>query len=144
MRQFTTCYDGAYAVKFQQLLQAAGIAAEITTEYVNAYMGASLFIIWVPDDADLAAARRAGASLIAPDTGDPQLQPTRVRLPGGPTQCRSCGYDLRGQIHDGKCPECSHSYTLVFEGRCPACNAQVPSDFDICWNCGAELPSPPA
>ena len=142
MRQLTTCQDGAYAAQLQLALQTAGIVARVTTETRNAYLGGNLFVLWVDDDADPAAVRRICSSFIAPDTGEPKLPPTRVSWSESVTKCLVCGYDLRGQVQDGKCPECAHPYILITERRCPACHADVPSDFELCWKCGREIPPP--
>ncbi len=143
MRQLMTCSDGIYAGQLQQALEAAGITVRVTTETRNAYLGGNLFVVWVSDDADLEAVRRACESLVAPDTGEPEAAPTRVCHSDGETQCMACGYDLRGQMEDGKCPECGHPYRLVVPTRCSGCGAEVPSDFDLCWRCGRELGPPP-
>jgi hypothetical protein len=142
MRQFTTCYDGLYAGRLQHALEAAGIEVRVTNESENSYLGRMQFSIWISDHADPAVVQRACSSVVAADTGDPAPPPTRVVLTDGLSRCSACGYDLRGQVENGNCPECGRAYVLASVRTCPACNADVPTDFDICWNCGRELPPP--
>lgn len=61
----------------------------------------------------------------------------RRRRQGG--CCVDCGYDLRGHVASGKCPECGSSFGHapdVFGAACAHCGELVPVDFIVCWNCG--------
>ena len=78
-----------------------------------------------------------------PLPADPNPHHTPVS-PSDGTRCRACNYELRGQIEDGRCPECGQPYRLLEEKRCPACGEEVPGDFDVCWNCNTQItPSDP-
>jgi hypothetical protein len=139
MRQLASNSGCAVTARLQHDLEAAGIAACVTNELQNAYFGSMQYTIWVADRAEPATVRRIYTSLVSPDTGEPALQPTRVCIAEELTRCRRCGHDLRCQAHDGVCPECEHPYRLITTLRCNACGTDVPSDFEVCWQCGVEL-----
>jgi O-acetyl-ADP-ribose deacetylase (regulator of RNase III) len=143
MKELATVTLHAQAVRLQQALQSAGIEAAIISEAANSYLGTMQFTVWV---ADSAATETLELILDALADEDPESENpyTSVSVSDGLARCRSCGYDLRGQVRDGKCPECGYPYVIVHDRRCPHCGADVPRDFDVCWRCNSELPAPSA
>ena len=140
MRELTRCADGVFATQLQHALDAAGIEARISTEVAHVYLGTRVFVVWVVEGADPEAIKRAYAAVTPSDSGAPELRPSRVCVADSTVQCCVCGYDLRGQIADGNCPECGHPYRLLGYRPCPTCGVDLPTDFEICWNCGGEVP----
>ena len=59
MRELTRCADGVYATQLQRALDVAGIAARVTTEMGNVYLGKMEFVVWVAEEADPEAVRTA-------------------------------------------------------------------------------------
>jgi rubrerythrin len=140
MRWLTSCRDIRLAHEIQAQLAAAGIASEITTDSraaVGFYMVQTEYVVWV-DQLAAQTAVDAACRAVKENFGDSELAESRVSASEGRVRCRKCGYDLRGQRRDGKCPECGHPYRLVRQTRCKACNAVMESDFEMCWNCGQE------
>jgi hypothetical protein len=134
MRELMKLLDPKAANRLQWMLTEAGIASELTTELSNAYTGAMLAVVWVQEDADERTMKdvrtRFGEWVAATQSGGGATERTR---------CAGCGYDLRGQVEDGRCPECGRPYTLKQERPCPYCNEMNPVDFEVCWKCGADL-----
>ena len=65
-----------------------------------------------------------------------------VRAQSTIVQCPSCGYDLQGHSGETSCPECGRDLRAACpDVECPQCHEPVPADFDICWNCGADVPA---
>lgn len=57
-------------------------------------------------------------------------------------RCPTCGYDLRGHAGKATCPECGRDLTSEApEIECPSCGERAPANFEICWNCGADVPA---
>ncbi len=139
MKQLTSFSVYSHALRLQQALTSAGVEATITSETAIAHIGTVQFTVWIADDADSAAVRGICAE-IEGHSAELKTQPSLVSLCEGFIRCRICGYDLRGQTQDGNCPECGHPYHLILSRRCPKCSEHVPLDFEVCWQCGTELP----
>ncbi len=90
--------------------------------------GAPSVSIWVKDANHMLQAREIFREV--------QVQQTELR-------CPRCGYELRGHSGEATCPECGEDTTAKAPDRpCPQCHEAVPHDFEICWNCGADLRVP--
>jgi hypothetical protein len=139
MKELTSFSLYSHALRLQQALTSAAIEAAITSEAANAYIGTTQFTVWVVDDADPAAVRRICAE-VERDADESRTESTVVSLCEGFIRCRTCGYDLRGQTRDGKCPECGRPYRRILSKRCAKCGEHAPADFDLCWQCGTEFP----
>ena len=109
-------------------LEEASIGAFCATERTvgEIYLGGPPSVsVWIKDSEQ---GTRAGEIL-----REVQAQRTTPR-------CPKCGYDLRGHSGDTTCPECGDRLTAKATDRqCPRCHEAVPRDFEICWNCGADL-----
>src|SRR5262249_25140602 len=139
----TRCVDTIFATRLQQALENAGIDSDVTIVTRNAYLGTMEFVVWVDEKAEQNAIDAACAALMAERSSVTITRPaTRVSVVDEKFTCVSSGYDLRGQVEDGKCPECAHPYYVVHPKQCSACQAEIPDDFDVCWNCGHEIESP--
>jgi rubrerythrin len=144
VRPLMRLFDAVLAAALQQSLDAEGIESQMTTERENAYLGRMECVVWVPEDAD---PRKVESACQAAWTRQIERQKkqqaerlekpvTRVSIIDDVLTCAACGYDLRGQVTDGKCPECGHPYRIVGVKICPDCGAEMPSDFEVCWSCG--------
>jgi hypothetical protein len=121
-------------------LQDAGIEATVNTELINSYTGQSEFAVWIDADPHSQAVRDIAESFVSERQENPP--DTRVDPATGNVRCTKCGYDLRGQTQDGKCPECGHPYQIIKDKKCPHCGETNPADFDICWQCGKDIVPP--
>ena len=114
-------------------LEAASIKAS-TTPLTGVHGAADLtglVTVWVDDDCEPMTARKVLAEFL-------------VHLKSRESQffCE-CGYDLRGHEGPSKCPECgSDILAPALDVTCEQCAEQVPSSFDVCWNCGGNLTDP--
>jgi hypothetical protein len=120
-------------------LEEAGIPAYAATERdaLELHAGGPLSVgVWIADAADADRATEVARELL-----------------GAPGQrvCPRCGYDLRGHSGKTRCPECGQAVWpdphpappgSDADVTCPACGEQVPADFEVCWNCGADMPGP--
>jgi predicted Zn-ribbon and HTH transcriptional regulator len=136
MRQAGTFTDRLLAIDICEELRKEGIAAETTTQWQGAYSIQALTVVWVAEDAP--EGLLATVVQVATTKREQQLKTPGTALDEHP-RCRECGYDLRGQREDGRCPECGNDYELVKTRKCEGCGEEVPSDFLVCWNCGEEL-----
>jgi rubrerythrin len=119
-------------------LEAMDVECTVTSELVNPYTGTSTFVVWVDEHANTERVDAVMAAIKKEIAGEDRV--TMVRKGDrGASRCRGCGYDLRGQVEDGKCPECGHPYEVIKALQCPACHVEVPSNFDICWKCGSNI-----
>lgn len=116
-------------------LEAASIVACCAQENSvgNFYLGGIIpTAVWLNDVAD---AERA-------------LQILReVQAIVATSKCRSCGYDLKWHAGATACPECGAAQTAPEPDRsCAVCHEPVPTSFESCWNCGADMATqkPPA
>ena len=112
-------------------LEEASIDAFSTTEHsaVELYSGGGSSVsVWIKSAQDL---ERASEIL-----REVQAQQTRLR-------CSHCQYDLRGHTGRSTCPECGHDLTAQSpDVECPECGEAVPAGFELCWNCGEDMPDP--
>lgn len=138
MRPLMRFLDGVMANALAQALEAEEIAARVTNERGNAYLGAMEFVVWVTEEADAIALETVCRS-VRSQQGEIVLPPTRVSASDDMIKCRKCGYDLRGQTADGKCPECGHPYRIVGVTVCRKCGAEMPSNFTVCWKCNGDV-----
>ncbi len=101
----------------------------IERDVLELYFGATPSVsIWVKDAEHLPRARELFREVLA--------QRTELK-------CVVCGYNLRGHSGEGTCPECGEDTTAKAPDRpCPQCHEAVPHDFEVCWNCGADLRVP--
>jgi rubrerythrin len=142
MRELIRLANSARAAKVQAALQAHGIEAEVITELANAYTGFAESVVWVDEAVDKQVAREICEECLQAMGFGTNDRVSRIEdEPDETSKCVQCGYSLRGQVADGKCPECGHPYQIVGTRKCQSCNESVPSDFDICWNCGSEMPA---
>ena len=110
-------------------LDAAGIVASVTREHTPAglYLGTRIANVWIAD-----AARYDEATAI--------LHAMQERVAGD--VCVRCGYDLQGHGGPAICPECGRPAEVPMERAplaCPSCGEEGPADFEVCWNCGADV-----
>jgi hypothetical protein len=138
VRELMRLFDGVLAAALQQALAAEGIETQMTTDRENAYLGRIQCVVWVPEDADPGKVEKACQAVRARESQMQEKPETRVSLTDDVVNCLLCGYNLRGQVANGKCPECGHPYRIVGVKVCPKCGAEMPSDFEVCWNCTAE------
>jgi hypothetical protein len=117
--------------ELMRCLEEAGIEAVCHGEAnigATYFGGAPWVAVWIKDPGDMERATQI--------LRDVQAQRTFARCPG-------CGYDLRGHTGETACPECGLELTAGCpEVECPHCGELVPGDFEVCWNCGAEVPAP--
>lgn len=143
MRELMKLLDLKSANQLQWMLLDAGVRSEITTELSNAYTGAVLAVVWVGDDASHHTLRDVCTKFQHWAAESAENRPTQVDPAGElDSRCEGCGYDLRGQMADGLCPECARPYAFARERACPTCKEMVPVEFDLCWKCGADLAVP--
>jgi len=135
MRRLTTFVNGIAAAALQQELELAGIEAQITQESLGHPHNRLIFALWVEETADQAAIEEACAAVQARYADILERPATRVSSIEDMLKCK-CGYDLRGQVEDGKCPECGHPYQIIKYKSCGKCGEEIPADFDVCWQCG--------
>jgi rubrerythrin len=131
-------FDAVLAGALQQALEAEGIESPMTTERENAYTGRMQFVVWVAEFADPGKVENACQAVRARQAAMKEKPVTRVSAADDMLTCLACGYDLRGQEKDGKCPECGHPYRIVRTKACAKCGAAMPGDFEVCWRCGEE------
>ena len=115
-------------------LAAASIKASSTTQIGSHGAGdlTGLVTVWVDDDCDPVVARTVLTEFLV------HLKSTKSQF-----FCERCGYDLRGHEGPSKCPECGSKIVApALNIPCPQCAEQVPSSFDVCWNCGGSLTQP--
>ncbi len=112
-------------------LEEASIDALSATERAAAelYSGGALSVsVWITSAQDLERASEIFREV--------QAQQTRIR-------CPNCQYDLRGHTGRSTCPECGHDLTAPSpDVECPKCGEAVPAGFELCWNCGEDMPDP--
>ena len=132
MRQLMRLFDGLMAGELQRVLEAAGIEAQVTMERENAYLAEGA------DAGKVEAACRAAWGKRKEMAEAAKKPVTRVSVSEDLVKCLGCGYDLRGQEQDGKCPECGYPYEIIRVKVCPDCGAEMPGDFEVCWNCSGE------
>lgn len=113
--------------ELQRRLDQAGFNTAITNDIAvtDLDLGTHRFIVWIDDDDD-----HDKAIAMVRELESEQLV----------VKCPKCGYDLSGHHGAIRCPECGHSLTAPSpDVACPHCGEDVPADFEVCWNCGAEL-----
>ncbi len=140
MREILRSSDGVAITALAGALEAAGIEAQVIPQAENAYIGTMSFVLWVSERAAPAEVEKVVTAFRErqPD-GEIETPETRISIADDILNCKRCNYDLRGQMEDGKCPECGHPYRIVRQIACPHCAAEVPSDFAVCWRCGEEI-----
>lgn len=129
MHKLANLHSPPLVQAFMERLEDASIVAFATPDngVGNLYLGGiPPTSIWLKDAGD---AERALEILH-------EVQSRVVRA-----RCHSCGYDLQGHGGTTKCPECGSPQNAPAPDRqCAACHEPVPVSFEICWNCGAEMP----
>ncbi|HRP62046.1 MAG TPA: hypothetical protein PK400_02000 [Phycisphaerales bacterium] len=135
MKRLATLHNPALAAELLYRLEAAGIKADASPNAAPAaiYVGSMEMVVWVLDE-DFDAA----IPILEAFTQDTRTQKETMR-------CHGCGYDFTGHgigrnmptgTVDGHCPECGIPFRLpAADTSCPHCGEDVPTNFDICWNC---------
>lgn len=126
-------------------LHRAGIAAELSSAWADLtgiLSGGERVSIWVFSEADL----QAGYQVLQHMQQEKLMTRLDPAAPQAHYFCSNCGYDLRGHFDQpqGTCPECEHPYKIATEDViCASCGEAVPGHFELCWNCGQDLPTTP-
>lgn len=140
MREILRTSDGVIIAALQQELDAADVPFQVTHEVGNVYLNVMELVVWIPRNADMQAVEKAFERVRqrhAARMG--KASKTQVSVSDAAFHCDQCGYNLRGQIEDGRCPECGHPYAMALPRKCPHCGETSPADFAICWQCGGDL-----
>lgn len=141
MRQYQRLFDALMAGELQRALEEQGIESQVTIERENAYLGRMQYVVWAAEGADahvMDAAYQAVQVRRQRMSEEADRAVTRVSVAEDLVKCRNCDYNLRGQEQDGKCPECGYPYQIIQMKVCPKCRAEMPCDFEVCWNCSGD------
>ena len=127
MKKLTVSKNSAAMHELLRRLEEAGFKSAITNDFsvTELDLGVQRFIVWIDDHDDL---DRAIAMVR-------EMETEQVAV-----KCLACGYDLSGHHGAVRCPECGYALTAPSpDVPCPHCGEDVPADFEICWNCSAEM-----
>ena len=128
MHRLLTMPESPVAYEFVRRLNEASIPARLTTEHSAAGLHTGFqrnAIIWIDTESDSERAGEVYRELLA----DHEVE-----------KCPVCGYSLSGHSSRMRCPECGYeAVAQIADSTCPRCHETVPSNFDICWNCGEPM-----